>query len=337
MRNKCLLILPYFGKFKNYFPLFLRSCESNPSVDWVIITDNEIDGCHRPCNVRFVSMTFSECVECFNSKFSFDVALDRPYKLCDFKPAYGYVFSDLIENYDYWGHCDCDLIFGNFEATIDSLMDRGYDKIFSGGHLCLYKNTADNLKRFMKPHEVYGPLFEKAFSSSSGFAFDEMCYRENVHTLFRQDNASIYENDLSFNVSTANNVFRRCAFDPTTDRWTDSTKTELLYLSDKDLFGLSVQNGALVRTDYIYLHLQGRQMKLDSQADEPCIHIRANKFVACSNPPSTLANFILSVLVDAATAPMGGYLHQLKRLLRRSGFVDALEINPYLSLKQVRK
>ena len=28
MKKQCVLILPYFGKFNNYFSLFLRSCDN---------------------------------------------------------------------------------------------------------------------------------------------------------------------------------------------------------------------------------------------------------------------------------------------------------------------
>ena len=34
MKKQCVLILSYFGKFNNYFPLFLRSCAANPSYDF---------------------------------------------------------------------------------------------------------------------------------------------------------------------------------------------------------------------------------------------------------------------------------------------------------------
>lgn len=37
MKKQCVLILPYFGKFNNYFPLFLRSCAANPSYDFLIL------------------------------------------------------------------------------------------------------------------------------------------------------------------------------------------------------------------------------------------------------------------------------------------------------------
>ena len=40
MTSSILLIIPYFGKFKNYFQLFLESCRVNSSINWLILTDD---------------------------------------------------------------------------------------------------------------------------------------------------------------------------------------------------------------------------------------------------------------------------------------------------------
>ncbi|MEO1131626.1 MAG: DUF6625 family protein, partial [Cyanobacteria bacterium J06639_1] len=36
---KIALIVVWFGQWPIWFPAFLRSCELNPSVDWLIFTD----------------------------------------------------------------------------------------------------------------------------------------------------------------------------------------------------------------------------------------------------------------------------------------------------------
>lgn len=37
--KKIGIVVPYYGKFPNYFALFLRSCENNPTIDWIVFTD----------------------------------------------------------------------------------------------------------------------------------------------------------------------------------------------------------------------------------------------------------------------------------------------------------
>ena len=39
MKSICYVV-PYFGKFPVSFPLWLVSCGANPTVDWLIFTDD---------------------------------------------------------------------------------------------------------------------------------------------------------------------------------------------------------------------------------------------------------------------------------------------------------
>ena len=55
--KKCIIILPYFGKFNNYFNLFLKSCEKNPDFSWLIFTDDK-SKYNYPENVRVEYMKF---------------------------------------------------------------------------------------------------------------------------------------------------------------------------------------------------------------------------------------------------------------------------------------
>ena len=71
----------------------------------------------------------------------FDVCLDRPYKCCDFKPIYGLIFKEYVSEYEYWGHCDFDLIFGDLQSFFDRYDLYKYDRFIPLGHLSLYRNT----------------------------------------------------------------------------------------------------------------------------------------------------------------------------------------------------
>ena len=65
------------------------------------------------------------------AKYDFSINLPSPYKLCDFKPAYGEIFNEFISSFDYWGYCDVDLIWGNIRKFLSNdLLDKEYDKIF---------------------------------------------------------------------------------------------------------------------------------------------------------------------------------------------------------------
>ena len=93
--NKCCFIIPYFGKLPKTFPIFLKSCAKNPEFNWLIFT-NDDTAFDYPLNVSVVHMTLDELSSLADKKLGFKVALDKAYKLCDFKPAYGFIFEDYI-------------------------------------------------------------------------------------------------------------------------------------------------------------------------------------------------------------------------------------------------
>lgn len=169
MKSICL-ILPWFGgPFKNYFHLFLESCKNNPTINWLIFTDST-QSYNYPENVKIVKCSFEYVRERIQKIFDFEISLNRPYKLCDFKPTYGEVFHEELKHYDYWGYCDCDLIFGNIRSFVTDEILEKYDKIFSRGHLTIYRNI-NEVNSFYKT--VQYPFYKDVFSSSKSFAFDE--------------------------------------------------------------------------------------------------------------------------------------------------------------------
>lgn len=166
---KICLIIPYFGEFKNYFQLFLNSCANNPTINWLIFTDSD-QAYFYPDNVKKIKMNFDEFALLVRKNFDFEIELDKPYKLCDFKPAYGEILSDYLKEYDFWGYCDCDMIFGNIRHFLTDEILKNYDKIFSRGHLSLYKNTKE-INEFYRKQKVID--YKKIFTSSQSYAFDE--------------------------------------------------------------------------------------------------------------------------------------------------------------------
>ncbi len=126
---KICLVIPYFGDFPNYFDLWLNSCEHNPEINFLIFTDNKEKYVY-PSNVKVVNITFQELKEKIQSKFDFKICLSRPYKLCDYRPAYGYIFEEYLKDFDFWGHCDLDVIFGNLKQFLTKDILNNYEKIY---------------------------------------------------------------------------------------------------------------------------------------------------------------------------------------------------------------
>ena len=149
MKRACFII-PYFGKLPNYFQLFLNSCAPNKKFDWLIITNDNREFSY-PKNVKKIFMEWNDFKRFAQKKFKEKLALEYPGKLCDFKPTYGYLFEDLIRQYSYWGYCDIDTIMGNLDEQLPLSFLNKYDKIFSLGHMVLFKNSFEINRAFLKP------------------------------------------------------------------------------------------------------------------------------------------------------------------------------------------
>jgi len=100
------LITCWYGPYPWYFPYFVFSCKYNPTVDFIIVTDNEDNIPNKPENLKIIYTKFDDLKTDFSEKLGFTVNLDYPYKLCDFKPAYGYLFPEIVKDYDFWGISD---------------------------------------------------------------------------------------------------------------------------------------------------------------------------------------------------------------------------------------
>lgn len=139
-------IIPYFGKWPLWFPAFLKSCQANPSIDWLFITDCDTN-IDKPDNVVFCESSLNAIKDLAESKLNCSIALTTPRKLCDLRPAYGYIFQEYIAEYDFWGFCDVDIIWGNIRKFITPELLGTYDIVSSrkfniSGHFTLLRNTS---------------------------------------------------------------------------------------------------------------------------------------------------------------------------------------------------
>lgn len=169
---KICLIYPYFGKMPWYFRFFVASCKSNPSIDFIIFTDCRIDE-KLPENIKVHYTTLQEVEQLASINIGFEVNIPRPYKLCDFKPAYGVIFENVIKDYDFWGHGDLDVIFGNIRNFItDDILDN-YDVIavreeYVTGFFTLFRNIP-----FINRLYEQSKDFKLVFRNGKNFTFDE--------------------------------------------------------------------------------------------------------------------------------------------------------------------
>jgi hypothetical protein len=89
------------------------------------------------------------------------------------RPAYGLIFSDYTRDYDFWGYCDIDVIFGNIRAFMTDELLNEYDVIsarhdYLTGCFALFRNN-----QFMKDLFMHSKDYRKVFTDPRNFFFDE--------------------------------------------------------------------------------------------------------------------------------------------------------------------
>jgi hypothetical protein len=171
MARSILLINIWFGPYPRWMPAFLQSCATNPDVDWLLLTDHPAPAVALP-NVRFERLTFPAFLELASAKTGMPVRKEG-YSQVDLKPAYGAIFEDFTAGYDFWGHCDIDLLWGRVRHFVtDDLLERhailSSRKHATSGHFTLFRNTPE-------VNNVYRgvPGWEQMFADPKLHAFDE--------------------------------------------------------------------------------------------------------------------------------------------------------------------
>lgn len=277
--NKCIFIIVHFGKFNNYFPLFLKTCEANNEFNWLIITDDK-EKYNYPKNVRVIYKSFEDVKKMINSKFDFKVCLEKPYKLCDYRPAYGYIFNEYIKEYKFWGYCDTDMVLGNLSKLItDDLLEK-YDKLFALGHMTLYKNNELINKAFMLPYKNK-LLYKEVYSTNENRNFDEEWYEENINRIFLEHGFNVYQKDYSANPIISSTKFILTKYDYKSKRYSIENYEKFIYIwDDGNVYRIRREKNKILKEEFLYMHLQQRKMKIDfSIYDDNIFQIIPNKFI----------------------------------------------------------
>ena len=294
--KKCCFIIPYFGKFNNYFPLFLKTCAWNTDFNWLVITDDETPYDY-PDNFRVIKMSFDELKELVQSKFDFPISLEKPYKLCDYKPAYGYIFEEYLSCYKFWGHCDTDVLMGNLSKFITVDMMDTYDKIFCLGHMTLYKNTMENNRIFMSPYKGKY-IFKDVFSCKSICWFDESWKDyDNINKIFSECGKRVFSKDLSLNFKIMVSQFVKTTYREITSSHSAYYDTEAykkcIYLwKNGEIARYYLKGDELQKEEFAYIHLQKRRMRYSLEIVKyNSVQIVANKFIRFKYADVTDSNF----------------------------------------------
>ena len=172
MKNKIILLIPYFGVFPEWFPLFFETLKRNPKLNFMFFTDCETYSYSTP-NVEFKKMSFEEYVKNAQKIISVPINIPNAYKICDLRPLFGLIHNKEIESYDYYGWMDIDLLLGDVLTFYTpeilkrhTIFSTHADRI--SGHFALFKNSEDNRKKYLKIYK-----WEEALNNPEFVGIDE--------------------------------------------------------------------------------------------------------------------------------------------------------------------
>lgn len=167
------------GPLPKYFKIWLHTCKQNRSVSFLVV------GSHVPKkskikNVKFIRMSFEDLKGAASSKIGINVNLKSKRKICDLKPAYGDIFDEHIREFDFWGYCDMDLVWGNLDKLTSEKVLRENDVVsvrgdrFISGACSFFRNNRKMKKLYKK-----SPSLKKVYSEKRMVSFSEAGNRKN--------------------------------------------------------------------------------------------------------------------------------------------------------------
>ena len=274
--KKICMVVPYFGKLPQSFNFFLLSCAYNPDVDWLLLTDDDRP-LPYPENVHGVVMSFDALRARFQTKFSFPLSLERPYKLRDYRPAYGFLLEEELRGYDFWGCCDVDMMFGDIGVFITEDMLSRYDQIGRMGHFSLYRNTPEINLLFTAAAGEEEP-YRRIFTTEENCMFDEWG-APGIRDLFRQAGKPTCDLDCIADISPDDSYFRTAVFQPEKQRWSYG-KENCMGCWDRGRAFLMWKKGSYWKNkEVLYLHFPKRNMEQEALTEDAC-YIIPDKFVS---------------------------------------------------------
>lgn len=308
---KVLIFAVYFGTLPEYFQLWLNACRFNPKLDWCVITDAEMSGYAIPTNVHVVPSSIAEISARFEQALGRPVDIRKPYKICDFRPLFGCLVDLVPGAWEFWGHCDLDMIFGDVTCWLTPELLGGNDKIFGVGHLTVYRNDQATNEFYRRPFP--GLDFERILTDHQHHGFDEHI---GVNLIWKHHKGRFHEDETILAdidphirqfICTGNYIqvrnYRKQVF------CFDKGAVRRLYWS----------GGRVQAEDFMYIHFQKRKFSLPPlSADCDRFYITPEGFVPMrDDEPSNLSSARIRFLNPAPLIPpLQEASYRLKRQLR---------------------
>ena len=253
--KKIRIIIPYFGKLPTFFPYFLLTAKRNQKIDFLVYTDQKVDkfSILNAKNIEFVTLSFDDLRDKVQSKFDFEISLKTPYKLCDYKVAYGFIFEEELKEYDYWGFCDTDVLLGDIYQFLEeyNFFTNDYARYGLLGHLQIFKNSREVNRIFMSGQgSDYRLDYHNVYTSEQNFIFDES---EGIQKLFEKFRFKQLQDKFFDDIDISHFSFREYG--------ENKSKRYYFWSEENGLESINLINDDIVVKRPLYAHFQKRMIK----------------------------------------------------------------------------
>jgi len=245
--NICFIVC-WFGRLPGYFPVWIKSCSYNTGFDYLLFTDADIDTV-LPQNIKVIKFEKNELQNRINTVVFGKASLKYAYRVCDFRPMYGALFAKELHEYDYWGYCDIDVVFGKINTFLNR-NDFQKDAIFNGGHFTLIKN----INRMNNLYKEKGSLFDyKTVAQKEAiFAFDETTGIQRI--------AKCNYIDARYGIPYIETESKYTQLRSRMD--VINPDKQLFYWEKGILYRAKIENGERHYQEIAYIHLQKRELMI---------------------------------------------------------------------------
>lgn len=177
--SRIAIVIFYAGRLPDYFRYFSDSLARNQDINLdVYLFNDQLTQADTSGHLKTIPLTLEQFNQLASEKLAIPIRVNWGYKLAEFRPAFGVIFEDYLQDYDFWGYCDLDIIFGKISNFITEELLATYDVITASeiqlvGHFVLFRNTAIVTNLFRQTED-----YIKAFTDNEQYYnFDESCRR----------------------------------------------------------------------------------------------------------------------------------------------------------------
>ena len=281
---KILITVAYFGPLPDYFPQWLTTCRFNTTIDWLVVTDTDPSRYDWPANVHVMQMDLDGFSALMSNTIEMPVKIKHAYKVCDFKPLYWALVDSFGGQWDFWGHCDVDLMFGDISNYLTPQLLEDFDKIFSVGHFTIYRNDEISRTFYRRHHPTID--WKSILTSEAHFGFDEHI---GVNLIWQYHNGRAFA-DESVVADIDPHI---CRFERSSNYFNFKNYRHQVFCFDRGkVQRLYLHNNEVHTQDFMYMHFQKRRFAPNQLLPETeRFFVTPDGLVEMDDPPATKADF----------------------------------------------